>query len=149
MVNNPLVNTAWAEFDLSSLARKSKYIYIVWHKNGIYIPHAAHYELSDINGIKVNVVIDETKHANGLDLSNDTFSGWYPLSNKKISLTPTSKLRAFKDTSATTNEYLQADAVMLSDYPVIGNASPGSNDNFGYMNALSVPDAGPTGVGNH
>jgi hypothetical protein len=147
MVNNPPLDSAWAELDLGSFASKSNYIYIMWHKNGPYRPHATHYEIYDSSGVKYSTVVDETKHANGLDLENDTFSGWYLLGNKKVAITPTTKLRMFKDSTATSIEYMQSDAIMLSNYPVIDNTSLGSVDNFEYMNALSVP--GSSGVGYH
>ena len=147
MVNSPPADSAWAQLDLGSFAGKFKYIYVMWHKNGPYRPHATHFEILDSNGLMYKTVVDETKHANGLGLQNDTFSGWYLLGDKKVEITPTTKLRTFKDSSATSVEYLQSDAIMLSDYPVIDNASSGSVDNFEYMNALSVP--GLSGVGYH
>jgi hypothetical protein len=147
MQNNPPVNSAWAELNLGSFAGKAKYIYIVWHVSGPWRCHAAHYEIFDTNGIKFNTIVDETKHADGLALSNDNFSGWYCLGNKKINITPTTLLRVFKDSTATSTEYLQSDAIMLTDYPVITSTSPGSVDNFEYMTALSTPDS--TGLGYH
>jgi hypothetical protein len=148
-VNNPPVNSAWAELNLGSFAGKSKYIYIVWHVSGPWRPHAAHYQLFDANGNKFSTVVDETKHANGLALTNDNFSGWYCLGKDKINITPTTVLKVFKDSTATPSEYMQTDAVMLTDYPVIGSTSPGSVNNFEYMNAFSTNDVGPAGIGNH
>ena len=42
-VNNPPVSSAWAQLDLSSFAGDSAYVYVMWHKNGPYRPHAAHF----------------------------------------------------------------------------------------------------------
>jgi hypothetical protein len=148
MVNNPPVDSAWAELNLGSFAGEAKYIYIVWHVNGPYRGHAVHYKIFDENGNKINIVVDETKHADGFALSNDTFSGWYCLGNNKINITPTTKLRIFKDSTATPNEYVQSDAIMLTDYPVITSTSPGSVNNFEFMNALST-NIDTDVVGNH
>ncbi|MDR3626281.1 MAG: T9SS type A sorting domain-containing protein [Ignavibacteriaceae bacterium] len=149
MVNNPSVDSAWSELDMSSFAGQSKYVYVVWHVSGPWRPHAAHFEIYDANGVKFSTVVDETKHADGLALTNDNFSGWYCLGNKKISITPTTVLKMFKDSTGTTSEYMQNDAIMISDYPVISSTAPGAVNNFEYMTALSTTDTGPTGIGNH
>ncbi|MEI7673072.1 MAG: hypothetical protein WCK00_13255, partial [Deltaproteobacteria bacterium] len=138
-VNTPPASTAWAEANLGGFTGLSKYVYVMWHVNGPYRGHAVHFEIYDASGIKVNTVVDETKHADGLALSNDTFSGWYLLGNKKIPITSTTVLRMFKDSTATSSEYVQSDAILLSDFPVIGNCSVGSVNNFEFMTGLSAP----------
>ena len=148
-VNNPPVSSAWAQLDLSSFAGDSAYVYVMWHKNGPYRPHAAHFEIYDAAGVQDSVVVDETKQANGEDLTNDAFSGWYLIGKKRIAITSTTKLRMFKDSTATSSEYMQSDAVLLSKYPVIDNTSLGSVDSFQTMLPLSVSDTGPTGIGSH
>jgi hypothetical protein len=149
MVNNPPENSAWAELNLSSFAGKSLYIYITWHKNGPYRPHAMLCQVSDSSGIKYSAYVDETKQANGLDLTNDVFSGWYCLGNKKVDINGSTVLYLAKDSTATPSEYMQTDGILLSEYPIIGNTSNGSSTNFANIISLSVPDSGPAGMGSH
>jgi hypothetical protein len=148
-VNNPPASSAWAEADLGAFAGTSKYIYVMWHVNGPYRGHAIHYEIYDTGGVKSSTVVDETKHADGLALTNDTFSGWRLLGNRKTACTATTRLKMFKDASATSSEYMQSDAILLSDHPVISNCAPGSVNDFEYMTALSVNEPAPLSVGSH
>lgn len=148
-VNNPPAASAWAELDLGAFAGKSRYVYVMWHKNGPFRPPLSHYNLYDYTATFDSTVVDETKQADGLDLTDDTFSGWYLLGDKSIDITPSTRLRVYNDPAVTSSEYLQTDAVMLSKYPIIDNTSVGSTDDFETMIPLSQSDTGPVGLGNH
>jgi hypothetical protein len=141
--------SVWAELELGAFSGKSKYIYVAWHVNGSFRPHATHYTVYDFVADKLTVLVDQTKHADGINHGNDTFSGWRLLGNGKINLTPSTRLWVFLDLSVAVNEFLQSDAVLLSDYPIVDNTAPGATNNFDLNPPLSVPSSGPTGVGHH
>jgi hypothetical protein len=141
--------SAWAEQDLGSFSGKSKYVYVMWHKNGPYRPDSAHFRVYDYTEDKYNIIVDQTKHADRTSHADDTFSGWYLLGDKKINITPSTKLRIYQDGVVGANEYLQSDAILLSDYPVVDNTSLGAATNFEAMPNLSVSSTGATGIGNH
>jgi hypothetical protein len=140
---------AWAEVDLGAFCGKSKYIYLAWHVNGPYRPHAAHYTLYDNTADQFTVVVDQTKHADGINHGNDTFSGWRLLGNRKLIITPSTRLWMFLDSSVLPTEYLQSDALLLSDYPLVDNLAPSATNNFEGIAPLSIPSSGPAGVGHH
>ena len=140
---------AWAEVELGAFAGKSKYIYVAWHVNGPFRPHATHYTVYDNTIDKFATVLDQTKHADGVNHGNDTFSGWRLLGNSKLTITPSTRLWISLDSMVTNNEYLQSDAVLLSDYPLVDNLSPGATNNFDFNTPLSVTSASPNGVGHH
>ena len=140
---------AWAEVELGAFAGKSKYIYVAWHVNGPFRPHATHYTVYDNTLDKFATVLDQTKHADGVNHGNDTFSGWRLLGNSKLNITPSTRLWISLDSSVTNSEYLQSDAVFLSDYPLVDNLSPGATNNFDFNTPLSVASASPNGVGHH
>lgn len=141
--------TSWAEMDLGAFSGKSKYIYVMWHKNGPYRPNATRFRLYDYTEERFNPTVDETKHADNLNHGDDTFSGWYLIGNKRINITPSTKLRVFQDAPVASSEYLQSDAILLSDYPIVDNTSFGSASNFEFNPVLSVTSTGVTGVGSH
>jgi len=141
--------TSWAELDLGSFSGKSKYIYSMWHKNGSYRPNSAVFRLYDYTEEKFNTIVDETKHADNLNHADDTFSGWYLIGNKRINITPSTKLRIYQNAPVVSNEYLQSDAILLSDYPIVDNTSLGSASDFESNPILSVESTGATGLGNH
>lgn len=143
-------NTSWAEKDLGAFSGKSKYIYIMWHKNGPYRPDAARYRVYDYTEDKYNGIVNQTLHADNLDHGNDTFSGWYLLGTKKINITPSTKIRISQDSPVNpTFEYMQSDAILLSDYPIVDNTSLGSLTNFESSPGLSVGSSGKQGIGSH
>ncbi|MHB1105982.1 MAG: T9SS type A sorting domain-containing protein, partial [Lutibacter sp.] len=143
-------NTSWAEKDLGAFSGKSKYIYIMWHKNGPYRPDAARYRVYDYTEDKYNGIVNQTLHADNLEHGNDTFSGWYLLGSKKINITPSTKIRISQDAPVDPAfEFMQSDAILLSDYPIVDNTSLGSATNFESNPTLSVGSSGPTGVGSH
>ncbi len=139
----------WAEQDLGSFSGKSKYIYVMWHKNGPYRPDAAKFRLYDYTEDKTIDSADQTKHADKLDHGDDTYSGWRLIGKKKINITPSTKLRIYQDDPVTATEYLQSDAIMLSDYPIVDNTSLGASTDFENIPVLSVSSSGSSGVGSH
>ncbi len=147
--NSPPSSSSWAEQDLGSFSGKSKYIYVMWHKNGAYRPDSARFRLYDYTEDKQVSVIDETKHADGLSHNDDTFSGWKMLGTTKINITPGTKLRVSQDDPVGATEYMGSDAIMLSDFPVIDNTSLGAADDFETLPVLSVTSTGATGLGSH
>ncbi|HVW61066.1 MAG TPA: T9SS type A sorting domain-containing protein [Puia sp.] len=147
--NSPPTSGSWAEQDLGAFSGKSKYIYVMWHKNGPYRASAARFHLYDYTEDKQVSVIDETKHADGLSHNDDTFSGWKLLGTKKINITPGTRLRISQDDPVGSTEYLASDAIMLSDFPVVDNTSLGAADDFETLPVLSVTSSGATGLGSH
>lgn len=147
--NTPPSAASWTELDLGAFSGKSKYVYVMWHKNGTYRPDAARYRFYDYTLDKQVSIVNETLHADGLNHADDTFSGWYQLGKTKINITPSTRLRVSQDAPVAAPEYLQSDAVLLTDYPVVDNTSLGAAENFESMPVLSVSDTGPTGLGNH
>ncbi len=147
--NTSPASSSWAEQDLGAFAGKSKYIYVMWHKNGPYRPNAARYRLYDYTEDKFNGTKDQTKHADNISHSDDTYSGWYLLGNKKFNITPGTRLRISQDDPVDGTEYLQSDAIMLSDYPIVDNTSLGTATDFESMPVLSVTSSGSSGVGSH
>jgi hypothetical protein len=141
--------SVWAEVELGAFSGKSKYIYVAWHVNGSYRPHATHYTIYDLVADKLTVLVDQTKHADGIHHGNDTFSGWRLLGNGKINLTPSTRLWVHLDSSVAANEFLQSDAVLLAEHPIVDNIAPGATNNFDFNPPLSVASSGPTGVGHH
>ncbi len=142
-------SSAWTEVELGAFCGKSKYIYVAWHVNGPYRPHAAHYTVYDYTRDNLTAVVDQTVHADGVNHGDDTFSGWRLLGNQKINLTPSTRLWLFVDSSITATEYLQSDAVLLTDNPIVDNIAAGATNNFDFISPLSVPSGSPTGLGHH
>lgn len=141
--------SSWAELDLGAFSGKSKYIYVMWHKNGPYRPDAAKYRVYDYTQDKLIDTINQQNHADNLDHGNDTFSGWRLLGNKKVDITPSTKIRMSQIGSVTSTEFLQSDAVLLSDFPIVDNTSLGSSTDFGSNPTLSVTSTGASGIGSH
>lgn len=142
--------TAWAERDLSDFAGTSKYIYVMWHKNGGYRPNAARYRVYDSSGDLFSGTVNQWAHADGNDYGNDNFSGWFLLDTKKINITASTKIRFSQDAPVIAGqEYMQNDAILLSNFPIIDNTSYGSNSNFTLFETLSGQSTGPQGVGHH
>ena len=141
--------SAWAELDLGAYCGKSKYIYAGWHVNGPFRPHATRYVIYDSIADRMQAVLDQTKHADGINHGNDTFSGWRLLGGGKINITPSTRLWISADASVAATEYLQSDAVLLSDHPIVDDIGMGATGNFEFNTPLSVASSGPTGVGHH
>jgi hypothetical protein len=147
---NPPSDQAWAERTLSDFAGTSKYIYVMWHKNGGYRANAARYRVYDSSGDLYNGTANQWTHADGIDHSNDTFSGWLLLDTKKIKITASTKIRMSQDAPVIANqEYMESDAILLSNFPIIDNTSYGSDSNFEVFPPLSGQSIGPSGVGHH
>jgi len=143
-------SNAWAEKDLGAFSGKSKYIYVMWHKNGSYRPDGAKYKVYDYTeDISINI-INQTFHADNLNHGDDTFSGWYLLDNKKINITPSTRIRISQENPVdASREFMQSDAILLSDYPIIDNTSFGSASDFESNPNMSVGSSGSQGIGNH
>ena len=61
--NSPVATAANAEVDLGAWGGTSKYVYVLWHKNGTYRPNAARYTVRDYLKSSIwNVVTDQQKH---------------------------------------------------------------------------------------
>ena len=147
--NSTPASSSWAEQDLGAFSGKSKYIYVMWHKNGPYRPNAAKVRLYDYTEEKSLITSDQTKYANNLDYGDDRFSGWLLVGQKKVNITPSTKLLIYQDDPVGATEYLQSDAILLSDYPIFDNTSLGAATDFENNPALSVTSSGSTGVGSH
>ncbi|WP_242155561.1 T9SS type A sorting domain-containing protein [Aestuariivivens sediminis] len=142
--------TAWAERDLGAFSGTSKYIYVMWHKNGGFRSNAARYRVYDYTENKYNGTVNQWIHADGISHPDDTFSGWYLLGNKKINITPGTRIRISQDAPVIGGqEFMQSDAILLSDYPIIDNTSLGSASNFEAFPNLSVSSSGEQGLGHH
>ncbi|GAA3603506.1 T9SS type A sorting domain-containing protein [Flavivirga amylovorans] len=142
--------TAWAEKDLGAFSGTSKYIYVMWHKNGSFRADAARYRVYDYTEDKYNGTVNQWVHADNVNRQDDTFSGWYLLDNKKINITPSTRIRMSQDAPVIGGqEFMQSDAVLLTDYPIVDNTSLGSASNFESFPNLSVSSSGEQGVGHH
>lgn len=148
-LNSPVASSAYAEVDIGAWGGTSKYVYVLWHKNGIYRPDSANHVVQNYLNTNVTVTVNQQVHANGMDYGNDTLSGWRLLGNSKINITPSTKIRVSQNGTVYSTEYLQADAVLLSDYPLLDNTSTGSSCSYEVNPALSVSSSGPSGVGHH
>lgn len=149
MYNTNPSSGAYADLSLGAFSGTKKYIYIMWHKNGPYRPHSAQYVLTNYIGTSsYTMTINEQLSADGLNHPDDTFSGWKLFGNQAYYIRPDTYLQ-ISENNAGAQEYLQADAVMISDYPIVSANAPGAVTNFLGYPALSVQDYGPTGIGNH
>ncbi|GAA3603496.1 T9SS type A sorting domain-containing protein [Flavivirga amylovorans] len=149
-VMNPPSDTAWAERDLSDFAGTSKYVYVMWHKNGGFRADAARYRVYDGSGDIYSGTANQWAHADGISRQDDTFSGWLLLDNKKINITASTKLRVSQDAPVIGGqEFMQNDAILLSDFPIIDNTSLGATSNFEVFPSLSGDSDGEQGVGHH
>jgi len=143
-------STASAERNLGEFAGTSKYIYIMWHKSGPYRPDAARYKVYDSSGDKYNGTVNQTLHADNVNHGDDTFSGWYLLGTKKIDITADTKIMFSQDAPVDISfEYMQNDAIMLSDFPIVDNTSLGAVSDFEINPVMSVGSDGEQGLGHH